>query len=249
MMSKSQANLMALALEEDLSTPNTSSKVDNSSIKIETPINSSLINKSNRNYKGDIYEYDVMKNPTNKLSIGTELGFAKKVEDQAIRLGITNNKYNWIAEKSLSANLELTSEWTENMTEDGFKFYFNNDTGESVWDHPGLVYFKDMYIRLNTEDLVEKQDPATPIKTAWNKNNNNNNSNLLDVGAVDVDSGSDSNSDSNSNSGDEKMITRKVTTELTDKFIKEDAMYWHSQYDSLLIEVRTVKIVHMDIGI
>lgn len=236
MMSKSQTNLMALALAEDFSTPNTSSKVDNTSEKLEassidnkTGASSieSVAKKSNRGYKGDIYEYDVMKNPTNKLDVGTELGFAKKVEDQAQRLGITNSKYNWIAEKSLTANLELPPEWSENETEDGFKFYFNSDTGESVWDHPGLSYFKDMYAQMVAADAEEKLDPATPIKTAWKPKE-------------DSDDEHSSNSDSSSTSGDEEVITRKVATELTDKFVKEDAMYWHSQYDSLLVEVCSI---------
>ena len=65
------------------------------------------------------------------------------VKRRAQEIGIKEQQLYWIAEKSLQS--PLPTGWIEAATEDGYVYYFNEDTGESIWHHPALDLYKQQY--------------------------------------------------------------------------------------------------------
>ena len=51
----------------------------------------------------------------------------------------------WIAEQARSA--PIPEAWTEHVDESGNSYYYNEETGESSWEHPLVGYFKGLYER------------------------------------------------------------------------------------------------------
>jgi len=51
----------------------------------------------------------------------------------------------WIAEQARSA--PIPEAWTEHVDESGNSYYYNEETGESSWEHPLDGYFKGLYER------------------------------------------------------------------------------------------------------
>ena len=62
---------------------------------------------------------------------------------RAQEIGIKEPQLYWIAEKSLQN--PLPSGWIEAATEDGYLYFFNEETGESIWHHPALDHYKKQY--------------------------------------------------------------------------------------------------------
>ena len=109
------------------------------------------------------------------------------IENRAQELGITDQEYYWIAEKSLVA--VLPDNWVECTTDDGYIYYYNDDTDESVWEHPGLDKYKQLYMKVlkdkgvvlkenntlyNSPKQTSKEQPkgSTSTPQAWNNENN-----------------------------------------------------------------------------
>ena len=57
--------------------------------------------------------------------------------------GIEDDRLLWIARQSLEA--ALPDGWVECQSEDGYIYYYNDITNESVWEHPNLEYYKNLY--------------------------------------------------------------------------------------------------------
>lgn len=68
---------------------------------------------------------------------------ASAVKRRAQEIGIREQQLYWIAEKSLQT--PLPSGWIEAATNDGYVYYFNEETGESIWHHPALDHYKAQY--------------------------------------------------------------------------------------------------------
>ena len=82
-----------------------------------------------------------------------------EVATRAIELGMDPSKDKnllWIAEQSLKA--KLTDGWAEYVDDNGNVYYYNDQTGESCWDHPALASFKQLYLKMKA------QVSATPEK-------------------------------------------------------------------------------------
>ncbi|KAJ3121352.1 hypothetical protein HK098_003766 [Nowakowskiella sp. JEL0407] len=65
----------------------------------------------------------------------------------------------WIARQSLKA--PLPADWKPCQTEDGNIYYFNFNTGESIWDHPCDEEFRKLYAK-EKEKLKDKKSLGKP---------------------------------------------------------------------------------------
>ncbi len=65
------------------------------------------------------------------------------VKRRAQEIGIKEQQLYWIAEKSLQN--PLPAGWIEAATDDGYVYFFNEETGESIWHHPALDHYKKQY--------------------------------------------------------------------------------------------------------
>ena len=63
--------------------------------------------------------------------------------NRALEIGIEDDRLLWIARQSLEA--ALPDGWVECQSEDGYIYYYNDVTNESVWEHPNLDYYKTLY--------------------------------------------------------------------------------------------------------
>ena len=68
---------------------------------------------------------------------------ASAVKRRAQEIGIREQQLYWIAEKSLQN--PLPGAWIDAATDDGYVYYFNEETGESIWHHPALDHYKAQY--------------------------------------------------------------------------------------------------------
>ena len=92
-----------------------------------------------------------------------QVAVRKRIEE----IGIKEKSLYYIAERSLTA--ALPSNWVEAATQDGYIYYFNEKTEESVWHHPQLEQFKEQYARAlmqqKTENAVKATAPAESYDT------------------------------------------------------------------------------------
>ena len=61
----------------------------------------------------------------------------------------------WIARDGLQAS--LPKNWKPCQTSEGQVFYFNFESGESLWDHPLDAYYRDLYYK-------HRQVPVLPLR-------------------------------------------------------------------------------------
>ena len=162
-------------------------------------------------------------------STKSEFAVARKVKQRADLLGIASSEHYWIAEKSLVVDLTINPPWEQGTTSDGNTFYFNHSTGESLWNHPALQKYYELYQKVLSESKPPvlpassvKQIPTTIVEDE-------------DPNAIESD-----NSDEDSVESREKSIDDKVAKDLIDKFNEDDVLYWKSQYDELLMEVSNI---------
>ena len=69
-----------------------------------------------------------------------------EIEEYANWLGMTfpeDDDLRWIVREGLKAS--LPKDWKPCKTGDGEVYYFNFETGESVWDHPCDEYYRKLY--------------------------------------------------------------------------------------------------------
>jgi len=105
------------------------------------------------------------------------------IENRAQEIGINDQQYYWIAEKSLSE--VLPENWVECTTDDGYIYYYNDATDESVWEHPALDKYKQLYSKVLNEKGINVLKDNTNLNNVsqiessskYNNNNNNNNNN------------------------------------------------------------------------
>ena len=85
--------------------------------------------------------------------------YQQGVYEHARYLGIdpeADAKFLYIAEQSLVA--PLPPGWTQVSVEDGqHPYYYNETTGESVWEHPSDAEFVEMFQQLKRKDDEEQQ--------------------------------------------------------------------------------------------
>lgn len=77
---------------------------------------------------------------------------ADEIFEAARYLGIDpigEPQYLWIAEEMLTA--PLPDGWTEHTDAEGNVYFYNNSTGESVWDHPLYEFCVNMYDKLKNQ--------------------------------------------------------------------------------------------------
>ena len=80
-----------------------------------------------------------------------EIALRKRVQE----IGITEPEYYYIAERSLKQS-SLPANWIEASTNDGFIYYFNQSSGESIWTHPKLPQYKEQYERAKLTDAQQR---------------------------------------------------------------------------------------------
>jgi predicted nucleic acid-binding Zn-ribbon protein len=74
------------------------------------------------------------------------------VLNRSLELGMSpeeDSDLMWIAIKSLQA--ALPKGWIECRTEDDYKYYWNEETDESLWTSPVLPYYSELFKKLKTE--------------------------------------------------------------------------------------------------
>ena len=76
-----------------------------------------------------------------------QLAIRKRIQE----IGIKEQDYYYIAERSLKQG-GLPANWVEATTDDGYIYFFNTSTEESVWSHPLLPQFKEQYERAKLMD-------------------------------------------------------------------------------------------------
>ena len=88
-------------------------------------------------------------------------GFQKAIKKRAQEIGIKDDEQGllWIAENSLKD--PLPENWIEAATEDNYIYYFNEITGESLWQHPALERYKKQY-----HDIVGAKKQITEESTS-----------------------------------------------------------------------------------
>lgn len=67
------------------------------------------------------------------------------LRNRCLEIGIQDPRLIFIAEQSLSA--PLPPNWVQCTTEDGYIYYYNDNTDESCWEHPSLHFYKQLYIQ------------------------------------------------------------------------------------------------------
>ena len=77
----------------------------------------------------------------NRKKQAYQVAVRKRIQE----IGIKEKDFYYIAERSLTT--PLPDNWVEAATEDGYIYYFNEKTEESVWHHPLLNKFKEQYER------------------------------------------------------------------------------------------------------
>lgn len=96
--------------------------------------------------------------------------FQQAVRDHAEYLGIDPNvhsKYLYIAEEALVA--PLPADWERGESEEGVPYYFNTETGESMWAHPRDDEYRQKFRTLLEKDKQVAQSVTqarTPKSTA-----------------------------------------------------------------------------------
>lgn len=94
----------------------------------------------------------------------------KEVEDYAEWLGADVNADKdlfWIAREALKAKIPPGWKLYQRKDGSGDPFYFNSDTGESLWDHPLDAHYKQLFAdekKKKIEALKNKSQPQTTIR-------------------------------------------------------------------------------------
>lgn len=65
----------------------------------------------------------------------------------------------YIAAEAIKA--PLPEEWKPCITQDGELYYFNFNTGESIWDHPCDVIYKEKFAKAKYEKMVKNKTPLS----------------------------------------------------------------------------------------
>ena len=89
------------------------------------------------------------------------------VLNRAIELGFdpedpVDSSLLWIAEKSLQTETSeraLPDGWIECYTDEGYKYFWNDQNEESTWVHPNLFQYQTLFQKLRA-DIVSGQRPA-----------------------------------------------------------------------------------------
>ena len=140
------------------------------------------MNSSNNNSLVDI----AFSTPRSKQG-GSSAVVSTELKNRALEIGIEDNRLLWIAQQSLDA--KLPDDWVECVTEDGYIYYYNDSTHESVsfiqctihsvtdsctqvWEHPMMDFYKKLHSQQHT--LLVQQDRQI-------ENRNNGNSHSLPV--------------------------------------------------------------------
>jgi len=127
----------------------------------------------------------------NNISNNNSNSINENIENRAQEIGIYDRRFYWIAEESLAE--ELPENWVECTTDDGYIYYYNDATDDSVWEHPALDKYKQLYAKVLKENgIILKENTSlynspnqkskeqqlkssnTPQREAWNNDNNNN---------------------------------------------------------------------------
>ena len=97
-----------------------------------------------------------------------ELLESPAVTNRALELGMSiddDKDLMWIAVKSLQTN--LPKGWIECKTDEGFVYFWNEETEESIWSNPVLPYYSELYRKLKAEmqqavdnDIAEEKAAA-----------------------------------------------------------------------------------------
>eukprot|EP01029_Cantina_marsupialis_P000164 TRINITY_DN10162_c0_g1_i2.p1 TRINITY_DN10162_c0_g1~~TRINITY_DN10162_c0_g1_i2.p1 ORF type:complete len:662 (-),score=211.65 TRINITY_DN10162_c0_g1_i2:252-2237(-) len=94
--------------------------------------------------------------------------YRNAVLEHAAFLGMTlpeDDKYLYIAEKALTA--PVPEGWDTGFTEDGTPYYFDIQSGESLWEHPSDGHFREMFNNKKAEDEAKAaKGKATKPKVA-----------------------------------------------------------------------------------
>jgi len=81
------------------------------------------------------------------------------VMNRAIELGIDPNEdkeYLWIAVKSLQS--KLPNGWLECKTDEGYTYYWNENTEESIWTNPLLPFFSELFQKIKYETINDNSN-------------------------------------------------------------------------------------------
>ena len=103
----------------------------------------------------------------------------EEVLRRSAEIGIKEHAYFWITEQSLQAPLKLPKGWFEAKSDEGHTYYFNDDTGVSVWTHPALEPYKQLYA-----NAKRKAQATTAAASSSSSNNYNNISSSASIGSA-----------------------------------------------------------------
>lgn len=88
----------------------------------------------------------------------------QEIDEYAAWLGMdleSERHLFWIARQALKA--PCPAPWKPCLTEDNEVFYFNFQTGDSVWDHPVDVHSKKLYLDQRAKSQAERGAPTTSL--------------------------------------------------------------------------------------
>lgn len=68
--------------------------------------------------------------PRSKQGGSALAAVSSELKNRALEIGIQDSRLMWIAQQSLDA--KLPDDWVECVTEDGYIYYYNDSTHESV---------------------------------------------------------------------------------------------------------------------
>lgn len=98
---------------------------------------------------------------------------------------VIDNDLLWIAREGLKA--PLPSAWKPCKTDTDEVYYFNFDTGESVWEHPCDEYYKQLFInekQKKQQKIINKSINNKPINNVLNNKTNTIPSNTNKLGSI-----------------------------------------------------------------
>ena len=117
-----------------------------------------------------------------EMSASQKKQFETAVNRRIQEIGIKEKQFYYIAENSL--RVKLPDEWVQAATEDGFLYYFNEKSDESIWTHPLLDQFKEQYAQAmlmqqqqQQRNRQEGQGQGGEAKNSNNSISKNSNSN------------------------------------------------------------------------
>jgi hypothetical protein len=123
----------------------------------------------------------------------------------------------WIADQSLKA--KLPEDWVECQTEEGEVYYFNLKDETSVWDHPSLEHYKQLYAKVKQQKSHHSSETKSTLPAI----------------AITNQSSKESFSES-SNVSPRSQAANVLKQKNTDKN-SGDAYFWRTKYESKEAEV------------